>query len=211
MKHRENKYKGFTLAELLMAILVMSIILTAVAALSFALGSANDSANDSSEVYSRIRYTTMRVNELLRNSKLICSNFGTSVAIWRADDNGDNQINPGEIIYMETGYNNINLISFQPSVAQSGLVLRLADILGGSMRSWLASNIPSSSVSLVNNCDYVAFTTDAAPPYAKKLNIYFGISQKGVRHDYQISARQRCYAGYLLDSSGAIKSTDDDI
>jgi hypothetical protein len=211
MKQRMNKYKGLTLAELLMAVLVMSIILTAVAAMSFALGSANDSANDSSEVYNRVRYTTMRVNELLRSSKLICSNWGTSVAIWRADDNGDNKINPGEMVYLEKASGNINLVSFKPTPVQSGVILLLSDILSGTTRAWLGANVQSETVTVVNNCNYVAFTTDAAPPYAKKLNIYFGISQKGVSHDYQISVQQRCYAGYLLNSSGAIKSTDDDI
>jgi hypothetical protein len=83
--------------------------------------------------------------------------------------------------------------------------------LGGTTRTWLGATVPSSSVTLVNNCNYVTFTTDQPPPYSKKLNIYFGISQKGISRDYQITAQQKCYAGYLLDSSGAIKSTDDDV
>ncbi len=204
------KNKGFTLVELLMAVWVISIILTAVAALSFALGSANDSADNTSDIYSRIRYTTVRISELLRSSKLICSNLGTSVAIWRADYNGDNKIEPNEMVYLESGNNCINLVSFQPSSLLSGTVLLLTDILSGQTRTWLAANSQVSTITLVNNCSNVTFTTDQAPPYAQKLNIYFDILQKGVSRSYQITAQQRCYAGYLLDSSGVIKSTDDD-
>lgn len=212
MKQQRNKPKGFTLAELLMAIWVMSIILAAVAAMSFALGSANDSADNSSEIYSRVRYATMRINELLRNSKLICSNAGTSVGVWRADDNGDNQINPGEIVYLEAVSGNINIVSFKPTALHSGVILLLSDILSGTTKTWLEATVPLDTVTLVNDCNYVTFTTDQSPPYAKKLNIYFGIlSEKGVSSDYQITANQRCYAGYLLDSGGAIKPTDDDI
>jgi prepilin-type N-terminal cleavage/methylation domain-containing protein len=210
-KFRGNDRAGLTLIELLMAVWVMGVILTAVAALSFALGAANDSADNSSEIYSRVRYATMRVNELLRSSKLICSNSGTSVAIWRADDNGDNRPNPGEMVYIEATGGNINLVSFKPTSAQSGIILLLSDILGGSTRAWLGATVPSETVTLVNNCSYITFTTDAAPPYAKKLNIYFGISQKGVSREYQITAQQKCYAGYLLNGGGTIKSTDDDV
>jgi prepilin-type N-terminal cleavage/methylation domain-containing protein len=210
MRRRENKCKGFTLAELLMAIWVMSIIVAAVAALAFALGTANDSADNTADVYSRIRYTTVRISELLRSSKLICANSGTSVAIWRADYNSDKKIEPNEIVYLENSNNCINLVSFQPNGASVGTALQLADITSGQARTWLAANTQVNSITLVNNCSSVSFTTDRQPPMARQLNIIFTITQKGIVREYQISDKLRCYAGYLLDSSGQIKTADDD-
>jgi prepilin-type N-terminal cleavage/methylation domain-containing protein len=210
MKRRENKYKGFTLAELLMAIWVMSIIVAAVAALAFALGTANDMEDNTADVYSRIRYTTVRISELLRSSKLICANSGTSVAIWRADYNSDKKIEPNEIVYLESSNKCINLVSFQPSGAVVGTAILPADITSGQARTWLAANTQVNSITLVNNCSSVFFTTDQPAPSAKQLNILFTITQKGIVREYQISDKLRCYAGYLLDDGGQLKAVDDD-
>jgi prepilin-type N-terminal cleavage/methylation domain-containing protein len=210
MRQRRNKYRGFTLVELLMAIWVMGIILGAVAALAYALGTANDMEDNTSDVYSRIRYTTFRISEIMRSSKLICANSGSSVAIWRADYNGDNKIEPNEMVYLESSGGNINLVSFQPSSLLSGTVILLTDIISGQARTWLAANSQVSSITLVNNCSSVSFTTDQPAPSAQQLNILFNITQKGIVRQYQISDKLRCYAGYLLDSSGQIKTTDDD-
>ena len=213
MRQRTNN-SGFTLAELLVAVWVMSIILAAMAALSFALGSANSSADNTSDIYSRIRYTTVRVNEIAKTAKLICANFGSGAAIWRADDNGDNQINPGEIIYLEGSNGTLEMISFQANGAASSSSLTIANIANGQTRTWLGSNpqVSSSTITLINNCSDVSFTTDQSAPFAKRLNIFFSVtSQRGFSHNYQITATLRCYADYLLDASGQIDSADDDI
>lgn len=210
------KNKGFTLAELIMAVWVMSIILVAVATLSFALGSANDSADNSSEVYSRIRYTTMRLGEIIKNCKLICANSGTSAAIWRADYNNNNKIEPNEILYIETGSGNncIQLVSYQAGGASAGTQLLLGDILNGLAKTWLRANCQENTVTLIDNCSYVNITTDRTSSpwtFSKKLNIFFGVLQKGVVQNYQITAYLRCRADYLLDNSGQIVSSDDDM
>jgi prepilin-type N-terminal cleavage/methylation domain-containing protein len=210
MKQRRNKYTGFTLAELLMAIWVMGIILSAVAALAYSLGTANDMEDNTSDVYSRIRYTTFRISEIMRSSKLICANSGSSVAIWRADYNGDNKIEPNEIVYLERVGGNINLVSFQPNGAAAGTVLLLADITSGQARTWLGANAQPNSITLVNNCSSVSFTTDQQPPMATQLNIFFSITQKSIIKEYQISDKLRCWSGYLLDGSGQLKTADDD-
>jgi prepilin-type N-terminal cleavage/methylation domain-containing protein len=211
--------KGFTLAELLMAVWVISIILAAVATLSFALGSANDSVDNSSEIYARIRYTTMYLGELIRNSKLICYKWDSSVAIWRADDNGNSQIDPNEIVYIErdSSSNCLKLISFQPSGLPTGWPPSgniLDDIKNGPARTWLNANTQVNDVNLINNCSYVTFTTDRTNPpwtFSKRLNLFFGIQQKGVIQNYQIAAFLRCQAGYMLDASGLLLSSDDDM
>jgi hypothetical protein len=198
---------------MLLAIWVISIILAAVATLSFALGSANDSADDSSEIQSRIRYTTIRLGALVRNSKLICYNYGTEVALWRADDNSDSKINPGELVYIETGNSNdqIKLLQFTPTGAATSTVLTLATIGISGTKANLKSSCPYSYITLINNCSYVTFTTDTAAPFSKRLNLFFGVQQKGIIQNYQSAAFLRPQADYLLDASGEIVLSDDDL
>lgn len=205
--------RGFTLVELIMAMTVVSIILAAVATLAFALGSANSSADNASELQSRIRYTTIRFGELVRNCKLVCYNSGSEVAIWRADDNGDNKINPGELAYIETGNSNnqIILLQFKPTGATAAAVLTLATIKTSGTKDVMKANFSPNYITLLNNCGSVSFTTDTAAPSSKRLNLFFSIVQNGITQSYQSSAFLRSQAGYLLDSSGEIISSDDDM
>src|SRR3972149_4536193 len=96
-------YRGFTLAELLVALMVTSIVLAAVATLAFALGAAYETSDDISQKQAQVRFATLRISELIRNCKLICGASGDDLAIWRADDNDDGQINISELVYIEMG------------------------------------------------------------------------------------------------------------
>jgi prepilin-type N-terminal cleavage/methylation domain-containing protein len=209
-----KKNSGFTLVELIMAMTVVSIILAAIATLAFAVGSANSSADDTSQFQSRIRYTTIRFGELVRNCKLVCCNSGTEVALWLSDANvADNKINPGELVYIETGAGNnqIKLLKFTPTAALASTVFTMSAITDGSAKTWLKSNCSYSYIIFVNNCSSVTFTTDIAAPFSRKLNMYFGVQRKGILQTYQCSAFLRAQAGYLLDGSGTIISSDDDM
>ena len=95
--------KGFTLVELLVALVVTSIILAAVTTLAYALGTANDVTDNTSQTQAHVRYATLRISELIRHCKLICGMSGDDLAVWRADDNGNGQINPQELLYIEMG------------------------------------------------------------------------------------------------------------
>ncbi|MDD5135095.1 MAG: prepilin-type N-terminal cleavage/methylation domain-containing protein [Phycisphaerae bacterium] len=203
--------KGFTLAEVLMAVWVMSIILAAVATLSFALSSANDSADDTSDIQSKVRYTTIRLGDLIKNSKLICYNFGTELAVWRADDNGDSKINGGELVYIETGGSNncIKILEFKPTGGVAEVSLLLTWITDGSVKSWFKSNCPFNYTTLIDNCSYATFTTDTAAPFSKKVSLFFGIGQNGIIQNYQLNTYLRCQADSLLSAGGQIVSDDD--
>ena len=78
--------------ELLVALMVSSIVLTAIVTLAYALSTAYESTSDMNEKQAHIRYTTLRITELMKNSKLICGIFPTELVLWRADDNNDNLI-----------------------------------------------------------------------------------------------------------------------
>ncbi|MFC1781950.1 PilW family protein, partial [Planctomycetota bacterium] len=117
MKYQIRYKKGLTLVELLVAMIVTSIVLTAVATLAFAMGTANKSSDDVSEKQAQLRFAALRIQELIRHSRLICSSSDNDLAIWVSDDNNDGQINIGELTYIDTGENGdyIRLCQFSSS------------------------------------------------------------------------------------------------
>jgi len=70
-KRPKHNFKGFTLVELLVALVVTSIILAAVATLAYALGTVNDSSNDTAVKQAQLRYATLRISDLIKYSKLV--------------------------------------------------------------------------------------------------------------------------------------------
>ncbi|TSA52027.1 MAG: prepilin-type N-terminal cleavage/methylation domain-containing protein, partial [Planctomycetaceae bacterium] len=100
---RKARYKkGLTLIELLLALMITVIITAAVATLSSALNSVNAATEDTSQKQAQVRFTALRISDLVRNCKLICFAGPDDFAVWRADDiYNDGQINIGELVYIE--------------------------------------------------------------------------------------------------------------
>ena len=78
---------GFTLVELLVALIVTSIILTAVSTLAFALSSANKATGQMSRSQAQVRLTTLRIQEIIRNCNLVCYAGNNDIAIWPVGQN----------------------------------------------------------------------------------------------------------------------------
>jgi len=201
---RDTRYEnGFSLVELLVALVVTGIVLAAVATLAFAMGAANDVADDSSQKQAQVRYATLRISELIRHCKLICGTPGGDVAIWQADDNGNGQININELVYIERGAGGdyLRLCEFPSSDTSP---VNLSDIETLSTSGYSVTYVP-----LVPQCSSVQFSLDAAPPNSRFMSISFDILENGIIRQYQISDTLRGWAGNLLDGSGNIVSDDD--
>ena len=202
---RDTRYKkGFTLVELLVALVVTGIVLAAVATLAFAMGAANDVADDSSQKQAQIRFTTLRISELIRYCKLICGTPGGDLAVWRADDNGDGQVNINELVYIErgTGRDYLRLCEF-PSSDTS--LVNLSDI-----ETLSTSSYDVTYVQLIPQCSDVQFSLDVVPPNSRFVSIVFDVLENDIVHQYQINAVLRVWAGNLLDGSGNNIVSDDD-
>jgi prepilin-type N-terminal cleavage/methylation domain-containing protein len=215
---RDTQYeKGFTLVELLVAMMVMSIILSAVATLSFTLGKLNSSSNDSSRTQAQLRYVTLRLSDLLGQCKLICARPGGDLAIWKADDNSDNQLNITELIYLEKGSGSNYLKLWQFSSA-SNPPINLGDIEGLGTSWWQAKNASEQVLTLLPQCSNVQFNlysqgpsyTPLEPPYTRFVSISFDIQEGGLSRHYQINSAVRCWSGNLLSSDGTSIVSDDD-
>jgi len=198
---------GFTLVELLVALIVTSIVLTAVATLAFALSTATNSTDDVSQKQAHLRFATLRIQELIRHSKLICSISNDDVAIWRADDNNDGNINIGELVYIERGPNrdHIQLCEF-PSSDSSVINIGSIDAIATNWWSAYSSNV--DYIQIVPECSNVQFDFDVLPPQSKFFSITFDLVENKINHQYQITAGVRSWAGNLLNE-GDIVSDDD--
>jgi prepilin-type N-terminal cleavage/methylation domain-containing protein len=180
MRHEE----GFTLVELLVALMVTSIIFVAVGALAYTLGAVNDATNDMAEKQAQVRYATLRISELVRHSKLICGAAGNSITIWKSDDNNNSAIDTNEKVYVEA--------------AEGGIRLRESNI---------------NQTILIPQCSNVQFQFDepALPVMERKfVSISFDVVENGVTRRYEIGAALRGWSGNLLNAAGTAVSSDDD-
>ncbi|MGD2095658.1 MAG: type II secretion system protein [Phycisphaerales bacterium] len=202
---RNKRYKnGFTLAELLLALIVASIITAAVATLAFALSSANDSTDDTNQKQAQIRYATLRISELVRHCKMICGQPGGDLAVWRADENDDGQININELVYIEKGAGSdyLRLCVFPSSVTTH---VNLVDIDFS-----LTSIYEVTYVNLIPQCSNVQFSLDLVPPNSRFVSISLDTLENGAVRRYQINAAIRGWAGNLLNDTGDSIISDDD-
>lgn len=202
-------FKALTLVELLVALMVTSIILAAAATFAHAFGVANEVTGDISNKQSQIRYATLRISELIKHSKLICGAPGSSLAIWRADDNGNGQINPAELVYLERGAsgNYIRLMEFPTT---SSLAVTLSGIRTGLAKVTLLFFFDERYTYLVPECSDVQFQLDAVTPASRFVNISFDLVENGVTRQFQLSSTVRGWAGNLLDDEGDDITGDDD-
>ena len=210
MRGRNSKRpEGFTLVELLMALAITGIILTAVATLAYAVRSADDAADDTSQKQAQLRYTTLRISELLKHSRLICAAFTDDLAVWRADDNGNGQLNMNELTYIErgSGANRVRLCEF---VSGGNPVLPLSALGSLSSAWWGAYGATEKYTLLIPQCGNVQISMDTSPPNTKFVSVSFDLSENGTLHHYEISAALRSWAGHLLNASGQLVSSDDD-
>lgn len=210
MRDTKNR-KALTLVELMVAIVVTSIVMSAVATLAFAMSSATRTTDDTSRKQAQVRFATMRISELIRHSKLICYANSQEMAIWRADDipGGENQINPGELVYIETANNKIQLMDFS-SVPYSLQTTALALTQLEGLKPSLMSDCTERYVVLVPECSNVSFGfLPALPPQSTFVTISFDVLENNAVRTYQTNATIRGPAGNLLDGSNEIVSDDD--
>jgi prepilin-type N-terminal cleavage/methylation domain-containing protein len=210
MQNTRNE-NGFTLVELLVALIVSSIVLAAVATLAFAVGAAYDETDDTSQKQAQIRQATLRISELIRHCKLICGTPGGDLAIWRTDDNNDGQININELVYIERGPNGDHIRLYEcDSVSNPAIKLSDIDSVGTSW--WLGFYDSETYVKLLPQCSNVQFGfLYELPPQSTFVTISFDVVENDTARQYQISTALRGWAGNLLNDTGDnLVSGDDD-
>ena len=203
----ERNIKGLTLVELIVAMIVTSIVLTAAVTLAYALDTVNDVTDDTSKMQAQIRFAALRISELIRHSRLVCSATGDDLAVWRADDDNDGQISISELVYIECGSarDHLRLCEFPSS---NNTAINLSSI-GSFATNWWSAYSSETNYTLMPECSNVQFGFDVLPPQSRFVTISFDVIENGIARQCQINAKLRGWAGNLLDGSGNIVSDDD--
>lgn len=210
--------KGLSLVELLVALSVSSIILTAVATLAFALSSAYDSTEDTSFKQTQIRFTTLKLSDLIKQCRLVCADPGNDIVIWKADNNPeDGKMDIVELAYIEAGNDadQIKILEFTscPSWINNwfiNLSYSVTQLQFNGFKDWLKSFCETSEVVLIPECSNVQFQFDQSPPQANFVSISFELVENETTHEYRIDAALRSRAANLLNSTGTEIVSDDD-
>jgi prepilin-type N-terminal cleavage/methylation domain-containing protein len=86
---------GFSLVELLMAMMVTVILLTALVTLASAFGDAHEASSEMAEEQTVLRTATIRVLDAIRFSNRVISATATQIQLW-FDTDADGKIEAGE-------------------------------------------------------------------------------------------------------------------
>lgn len=207
MKSKKLK-SGWTLIELLMALMVSSIILAAVATFAAAISSANTGADEIQQKQARLRTAMVKLSEVIKYSKMVCYSSATDIAIWTEDKDNDIQIDSDEIVYIEKGESS-NYIKITEFNYVAGTSITMSQIINGTAKSWLMTNAFKGQYTLIDNCSNVVFNFDETPPAAKIVSIKFDYPSLDKLSSYEINSKIICDSGYLLDSGDLVSSDDD--
>jgi hypothetical protein len=197
-----NNRAGLTFVELMVALMVTSIIFAAVATLAYAMGTAQKSSDELSRCQAQVRYATLRISELVRYAKLVVRSGSDDLAIWRADDDADEIIDPSELVYIEAGggRDEITLLDFPTA---SDMNVPLEDLKDGSAKTYLMSDgRPTQIISACSNVKFyeiivnadgsVTANEDNIDEDTSFVGIGFDLDEAGTTRHYEITAALRC-------------------
>ena len=88
MKRKQRQSEGFTLVELMMALLVASIVLSAVATLASATTAADQVTDQMGRDQSQLRMVSMRLTDMIRRANRVTIAAVNGVQLWH-DNNAD--------------------------------------------------------------------------------------------------------------------------
>lgn len=204
-----TRKRGLTLVELLVALSVSSVILAAVATLAYALGRSSEGMDNMGRNQAQVRYATLRLTDMIRQARLVCYADTESFALWAEDDDGNDQINVSEIVYVDKGEAGDMLRLCQLSSATNPSVA-LGDI--GSLGSnwWTAYSASAAYTVLIPSCSNVQFGYDALPPAGEFVTVSFELSENGRMQPYEVCGCLRGRAENLLNAAGDALISDDD-
>ncbi len=207
--------RGFTLAELLVALTVSSIVLAAVGTLSFAMGTANKSLEQANRAQVYSRFSTLTLRDALRYARQAFVTPDGNIALWKADNNSDGLIDGSELIFFRVAAQELQLFEFAFTNGQVAPVITIAEIEDGTAYSDLVQlassneNVDDRQTLKLPDCSEVTFTI-WDPPANKYLNLTYKLTENGVATKYQVNTRLRCSADNLIDySAGQIVGDDD--
>lgn len=180
-----RKQSGFTLTELMVALIVASIILASVATLCQAMRRGQDAVSAIGRNQMKVRYATALIAGLIRESKWVWLTDTGNVAVWTADADRDSRIDAAEMVFLlnNTAQGKIQILDipagtdeFSEAQIQSGLA---EGIVSGTSGHRLAA--------LLTGCSSSVFQVQSN----RLVILAFNLAEEAGSRDYQICACRR--------------------
>ncbi|MHC4291901.1 MAG: PilW family protein [Planctomycetota bacterium] len=102
MKTKQRQSEGFTLVELLMALMIASIVLAAVVTLAGATAAANDATDEMGREQGQLRQVSMRLTDLIRRANRVTLWVEDGFELWH-DNNADGLSTADELTQVTRG------------------------------------------------------------------------------------------------------------
>ncbi len=201
--------RAFTLVELMVTLVITGIILSAVATLAFALSSATRDGDDAIVAQTRLRQATLRLLDVLQNSRMVLTASSTELAIWRSDDNDDAHINVNELVFVDCDAAHEDLaLTWFSSAANPEVVFNSGSL--SSTKAELVAAHAGQRQALLPGSANVQFICDAAAPLTRRVTVSFQLIADATAHTYEVDATSRAWAGHLLNGTQDGLVTEDD-
>ena len=159
---------GFSLVELLMALMVSSAILAATATLAYAMNAAENETDGIGRNQAVLRHATMKVSERIRFSNAVIAAAADSIQLW-SDSDADGVQDADEMSYIEK------------NAAATQLSLRTA----------------AGTTTLIPACSNIQFVLDQAAPATRFVAVFFDLEDSGTTCRYQISGALLCRPDHM--------------
>ena len=193
--------KGFTLAEMLMALLVMSIISLAVVSLTMALTTAQECSDDFYRHVQIARNSLRRIERDINRAKLITAGDSNTLVYWLDDTNGNGDIELRELRLITTdiatGRVMLCRAVFPPFWPQdwkdtwdSSMTVQIATDLASAI-SWIKNVQWASADALATEVTSLTFTASPAIPTAEVLQIELKVGEGPGAVELRSSASMR--------------------
>ena len=193
--------KGFTLAELLMALVVMSIISLAVVSLTTALTTAQECSEDFYRHIQIARNSLWKIERDINQSKLITAGDSHRLVYWLddANDNGDIELRELRLVTTDIATGRVMLYravfpAFWPQVWKDmwddSMTVQMATDLPTAI-SWITNSQWAVKDELATEVTSLKFTVSPAAPTAEILQIELTVGQGPGAVELRSSASMR--------------------
>lgn len=197
---------GFTLVEVLVALVITVMISSAIMVLGSAMSNAFSSSEYDSAEMAGLRKFIVDFEDSVKNARLVCKRSQDMVILWGEEQIADGKINPCELKIYRYYPSECKLkrITVQNTGVFATLPVSLLQINDTNFFTTLSSSTILKEVTILKECYGVSFNADNAAPWSKNVSCRFSLDFRAGRQDFEIGENLSREPRYLLDNNNQV-------